>query len=236
MPSIYFLIFFISLNFTSIVSRASDMTFPSTSVKSLSVSISKGSIFINGNESNKDISVSIKNLKKSPESEKCIKKMGLEGTTLDISVSNENSLFEKASCEFEVTVNFNAKTLSNPESLIKLRTSNGAIVVKGVSSELDFVTATGNILVDAEQLRNVNVKTATGSQNFSFKACPKRADVDLITATGQLDLKLPSTCKIKVDFKSGAGKLFNPIGESADYSVKINATSASGDLNLAKFK
>ncbi len=232
MPSTKYLIVLLFLSWNSF---ADEMTFPSASVKGLSVAISKGQVTVNGNASSKDILVTIKDLKPGRESSKCLKKMGLEGSTLDVSVSNENGLFEKASCEFDVTISYNSKTLSNPGSSIKVRTSSGAVLLNNVSADLDLVTASGNLSITADQLRNVNVKTATGNQNFTFKTCPKRADVDLVTATGQIAMKLPGTCKIKVDFKSAAGKLFNPIGESADYMVKINTTSASGDLNLAKF-
>ncbi len=188
---------------------SNDMTFPSTSVKSLQVSISKGSININGEATNKDIIVSMKDLRPGPESAKCLKKMGLDGSQLIVSVSNENGLFEKASCEFEVTISFNAKTLTTPESSITARSSSGAIAINNVSSDLNIITASGNMKVEAQQLRNVTAKSATGNQIFAFKNCPKRADVDLVTATGQMNFKLPASCKIKVDFKSAAGKLFN---------------------------
>jgi len=232
MTSFLFLLSCITMSFNAF---SNDMTFPSASVQSLTVSLSKGSININGEATNKDIIVSMKDLRPGPESAKCLKKMGLNGNELNVSVSNENGLFEKASCEFEITISFNAKTLINPDSLIKARSSSGSIVINNVSTDLDIVTASGNTLVNANQLRNVTAKSATGNQVFVFKNCPKRADIDLVTATGQMNFKLPSNCKIKVDYKSAAGKLFNPIGESADYLIKIGATSASGDLTLAKF-
>jgi hypothetical protein len=70
--------------------------------------------------------------------------------------------------------------------------------------------------------------------NFNYKTCSGRADIDFLSATGKTVLKLPTTCKIRVDYKSAAGKLFNEVGESEDYQVFINAKSASGDFSIKK--
>jgi hypothetical protein len=47
-----------------------------------------------------------------------------------------------------------------------------------------------------------------------------------------MELFLPKNCALRVDFKSATGKLFNSIGESKDFLLKINGKSASGDLSI----
>lgn len=236
MPSFLFLL--LSLSFFSLpngaFAKSSEMVFPATSIKSLSVSSPKGNIQINGSGTNKDVIVKITDLKPTAESAKCVKNMGLEGTKLVVSVSNENGLFDKATCEFEIVISFNQKTLSLPGSAISVSSASADMSLKNVSSELDLKTASGKMTVLGDQLRNVIAKSATGEQHFAFKNCPSRADVDLMTGTGDMILKMPVNCKIRVDFKSATGKLFNPIGESEDYQVKIVGKSASGDLTLGK--
>jgi hypothetical protein len=70
--------------------------------------------------------------------------------------------------------------------------------------------------------------------SFKYRTCSGRADLDILSATGKVTMKLPATCKIRVEYTSATGKLFNAIGESEDYQVKINAKSASGDFSISK--
>ena len=114
-------------------------------------------------------------------------------------------------------------------------TSGSALItIKDVAGNINLKTATGSVSVEGDVVKNISAKTATGAMSFSYKTCSGRADLDFISATGKAVVNLPASCKIRVDYKSATGKLFNALGESEDFQVLINAKSASGDLSIGK--
>lgn len=93
----------LSLSYTYGQSSTAPVTFPSAGVKSLDVSVPKGTITISGSKSQKDISVTIVGPKKD-DGKKCIKSVGLLNSEFFVKISSENILFEKADCDFDVTI------------------------------------------------------------------------------------------------------------------------------------
>jgi len=206
------------------------VTFPAAGVKSVSVSVPKGKISISGSKTQKDISVTVTGPKKD-DGKKCIKSVGLENSQFFVKISSENILFEKADCDFDVVI------VTPISSVFDMDISSGSaqVVIKDLNGAINLKTATGDVFVSGDVLKNVTAKTATGALNFAYKTCNGRSDVDFMSATGKATLKLPASCKIRVDYKSATGKLFNAIGESEDYQVLINAKSASGDFSVNKY-
>lgn len=151
--------------------------------------------------------------------------------TLQIKISQENVLFEKGSCIGNLFVELPASAIA-----VDVTTATAPITIKGTSSHVEFKTATGPVLIQGEILKNVEGTTATGNMTFSFNKCVGRADLELISATGDAEISLPASCKIKVAHKSATGELFNELGESEDYLVFINAKSAGGNLRLKKVR
>jgi hypothetical protein len=187
------------------------LTFPAAGVKTVNISVPKGKITVSRSKNQKDISVTVVGPKKD-DGKKCIKSVGLENSEFFVKISSENILFEKADCDFDVTI------------------------VTPLTSTYDFDVSSGSAQVVIKDLNGtINLKTATGALMFSYKTCNSRADIDFMSATGKTTLKLPASCKIRVDYKSATGKLFNAIGESKDYQVLINAKSASGDFTVNKY-
>lgn len=206
------------------------VTFPVAGVKTVSVSVPKGNITIFGSKTQKDISVTVSGPKKD-DGKKCVKSVGLQDSQFFVKISIENILFEKADCDYDVTI------MTPISSTFDMDISGGSaeVNIKDLNGAINLKTATGNVFVLGDVLKNVTAKTATGVLNFSYKTCSGRADVDFMSATGNMTLKLPASCKIRVDYKSATGKLFNAIGESLDYQVFINAKSASGDFSVNKY-
>lgn len=225
------LTFFLSLTSSVLADVASTpVTFPARGVKTLAVSVPKGKISISSSKNQKDISVAVAG-PKSVDGKKCIKSIGVENFEFFVKISSENILFEKADCDFDITI----VTPATMSLDIDVSSGSAQVIVKDLNGVINIKTATGDVFVEGDVLKNVSAKTATGALNFSFKACSGRADVDFISATGKTVLKLPASCKIRVDYKSATGKLFNAIGESQDYQVLINAKSASGDFTVNKY-
>lgn len=210
--------------------KTAPLSFPVAGVKTVNVSVPKGNITISGSKTQKDISVIVNGPKKD-DGKKCIKSVGLENSQFFVKISSENILFEKADCEFDVAI------VMPMSSTFDMDISSGSakVLINDLNGAINLKTATGDVSVSGDVLKNISAKTATGSLNFSYKTCNGRADVDFMSATGKAAIKLPGNCKIRVDYKSATGKLFNAIGESQDYQVLINAKSASGDFSVNKY-
>ncbi len=207
-----------------------NVVFPKEGINELKVSTPKGKIDIQTDAKAKDFVVTIKPLShtQNKDEKKCIVETGLKGESLNISISSENILFDKATCDYDVKI-------KGPINLLRLTTLNSGtadIKVGHIQNELSIKTASGNVELETEGLKILNFTSATGNLWAKFKTCSSRADFDLITATGKIDLHLPKKCALRVDFKSATGKLFNSVGESKDYLLKINGRSASGDLSI----
>lgn len=217
---------------TSVFADVTDspMTFPAAGVKTVLISVPKGNINVSSSKTQKEISVTVVGPKKD-DGKKCTKSIGLENNQFFVKISSENMIFEKADCNFDVTV----VTPINSTFDMDISGGSAQVLVKDLNGAINLKTATGDVFVSGDVLKNVTAKTATGSLNFSYKTCSGRSDVDFMSATGKTTLKLPGSCKIRVDYKSATGKLFNAIGESKDYQVLINSKSASGDFAINKY-
>lgn len=213
----------------AIANVTNPLSFPANGIKSLSVSVPKGKIVLVTSKSQKDISVHVVE-NNAKAGSKCVKSIGLENSQLNVKISSENILFEKADCNYDVTVT----TPASQNFDMDISSGSAVVSIKDVSGSLNIKTATGPVTVNGDVLKNISAKTATGSMSFTYKACGQRADLDFMSATGKTTLAIPATCKIRVDYTSATGKLFNAIGETEDYQVFINGKSASGDLSIVK--
>ena len=207
------------------------VTFPALGIKSLIVSVPKGRISLTSSKTQKDITVNIiESNKVYSDNKKCVKTVGLENTQLKVKIASENILFEKADCNYDVMI----ITPAAQNFDMDITSGSALIMIKDVNGALNLKTATGTVSVEGDVVKNISAKSATGNMNFGFKTCSGRADLDFISATGKTILNLPAACKIRVDYKSATGKLFNALGETEDYQVLITAKSASGDFNIGK--
>lgn len=211
------------------LAQPAPLNFPSTGIKKIEVSIPKGSISITNSKTQKDISVSVKR-KNVNDEKKCLQTIEIQDTVLVVKVASENKLFNKSDCDYIASVVVPAAHNVN----LDISSGTGAITIKDINGAMNITTGTGNVKVAADVLKDVNVKTGTGSLDFHYKTCSGRADIDIISGTAKTTIELPETCKIRVDYTSGVGKLFNGIGESETFDVKIKATTGTGDLSIVK--
>jgi DUF4097 and DUF4098 domain-containing protein YvlB len=226
-----FLALFFSLSLKAEVKIPNTQNFPASAIKSILVSVPKGRISLSSSNTQKDVTVNIIEANKIyKDNKKCLKNVALENSQLNIKISSENILFEKADCNYDVMV------VVPSSQVFGMDVSSGSalIVIKDVAGVLNLKTITGSVSIDGDLVKNVSAKTATGNMSFSYKTCSSRADLDFLSATGKTTLNLPADCKIRVDYKSATGKLFNALGESQDYEVMITAKSVGGDFNVVK--
>ncbi|MFA6238554.1 MAG: DUF4097 family beta strand repeat-containing protein [Bacteriovorax sp.] len=225
MKSIY-LILINTLCFASFALASEVREFDSSSIKRLEVSNAKGEIQILGTSSKK-IVVSIEKIQFDKQ---CKFIQNLNMATLTIKVEQENAIFEKANCISKLKI----EVPTNKSLDIDVSTSSADIALVDTLGSIIFRTATGAVNIKSDILKNIEGKTATGDMQMSFKKCPARADIDIVTAAGHTEIFMPAHCKIKVGHKSATGELFNELGESQDYQIKILSKSATGNLSIKK--
>lgn len=213
----------------SAFAQPAPVNFPSAGIKKIEVSVPKGSISVTNSKTQKDISVAVKR-KNVNDEKKCIQTVEIQDTTLVVKVASENKLFNKSDCDYVVSVVVPA---AHNVSL-DVSTGTASVMVKDINGAMNITTGTGNVKVLSDVLRDINIKTGTGALDLHYKTCSGRADIDIISGTAKTMIELPESCKIRVDYTSGVGKLFNGIGESETFDVKIKATTGSGDLSIVK--
>jgi len=200
--------------------------FEAASMKKIEIKNPKGEITVLGMKGLKKISVKFEKVQ---FDSKCKFVQEENAGKLLLSVVHESGLFEKANCVGKLTVN-----VPTGLSEIEVSTGSGQVKFAGVDSAVDFKTATGNVEIKGEFLKSVTGKTATGAIVLTYYSCPKRADIDLITATGDAEVNLGPGCKIRATHKSATGELFNEMGDNEDYQVLVAMKSASGNLKIKK--
>lgn len=222
----YFLVSAVLFHSTITFAGIEVKDFDAAQIKKIEIKNPKGEVNVVGTKNAKKINVAIEKIQ---FDSKCKFQTEVSGNLLKISVVHESGLFEKANCVSKIKI-------EAPSALSELEVSTGSgnLAISGLDAVVDFKTATGNVLMKGENLKSVTGKTATGNINLSYQFCPKRADIDLMTATGDADVHLGTTCKIRVTHKSATGELFNEMGDSEDYQVLVAMKSASGNLKVKK--
>lgn len=202
--------------------------FDPANIKKLVVSNPKGEVQIESGPATKKFIVSLEKIK---FDKACHFNVDQTSETLSVKIDQDNSLFDKANCVSRLKIEMPSKNTQ-----LEVSTATANVIIKGSSGNIDFKTATGEVRILGDILKNIDGKSATGHMVLSFNKCAGRADVDLMSATGDAEITLPPQCKIKVNHKSATGELFNELGESEDYMVSIVAKSAGGDLKIKKLK
>lgn len=221
-----FLFALLSLTLKNTAYSAETKAYESFGVKKIEITNPKGEINIIGSPGLKKIMVSIDKIHFDKQ---CTFNITNTLGVLNAEVAHE-AMFEKANCVTKLKV----EVPSNKIFSFDVTTGTANISMIDVLGSVEFKTATGSVDIKGESLKNIDGKTATSNMHITFKKCPGRADIDLVTATGDSEIVLPTTCKIKVTHKSAMGELFNELGESEDYQVHINSKSANGSLKIKK--
>lgn len=222
MKRIFFLLFLVSISAYAVETRE----FDGTGINKLEISNPKGEIFVSSNKNSKKIIVTIDKIE---FDKKCKLIIVPEMGVLKVKVEHENALFDKANCVTKMKIEV-------PNTVFDSELSSGTANIKlaNLDGRVDFKTASGTVEINGTVLKNIDGKTATGNVRLNYNSCPKRADINLATATGDAEIFLPGHCKIRVSHKSATGDLFNELGDSEDYQVLINSKSATGSLKVRK--
>ncbi|MDY8135231.1 DUF4097 family beta strand repeat-containing protein [Aquimarina sp. 2201CG5-10] len=114
--------------------------------------------------------------------------------------------------------NMHSKTLQVflPKNVnISIERSNlGSIEISGFSSEIEATTNVGNITF-RDVTGPIVAKTATGEINVVFNKVSQSSPISLISATGAIDVSLPSNTPANLELKTTMGEIFT------DFDIKF---------------
>jgi hypothetical protein len=129
---------------------------------------------------------------------------------------------------------------------VAARTISGRIDVRDLHGSLSGESVSGSIVVQAAELPRLDVKTVSGELVVDLHAAPSK--VDMKSVSGDLVVRIPGQSGFRLDARSvsgqlvadgrriGAGRPGPPQGEirDGDESVRVSATSVSGDVTLLR--
>lgn len=213
---------------SSLAAAESTKTFPTNEITKLKVEMGQGRLHIT-TSSDSSIKTSLEKIKFDTD---CQDLRAVNGSTLEITIGQPNNFFSQSKCDAALKIEVPAGLNLEYE----ISAGKTEITVEKVTGHFGIKNGAGNVLLSAETLKNYSVRTTSGNVSGVFKKCEGRADLDFLTAGGDVDLELPATCKIRVQYRSATGDLFNEIGETNDYQVMIKSKSASGNLSITKNK
>lgn len=175
--------------------------------------------------------------------EHCKLTIDKRGNTLFVEVEKTGVFKDHCKVDFNITA---PKTAT-----LSLNSGNGDIKVKGTSGDLSFSVGSGSVDVDAEVKKlegksgsgdlsikgltsGGTLKTGSGKINLVYNVAPTLGELDIKTGSGDAEIVLPKTAKVRTSFTAGSGELTNELGDTPDSKFKISMKTGSGDLHIKK--
>jgi DUF4097 and DUF4098 domain-containing protein YvlB len=110
-----------------------------------------------------------------------------------------------------------------------LRTSSGDVNVRGLGGDVALRTASGDLNGEDLSAETVQAVTSSGDVGLDFRQAPR--DVDAATASGDVDISLPTGQTYRVEADTGSGDR-NVIGDDPDSPRIVRARTSSGDVTV----
>ena len=133
-------------------------------------------------------------------------------------------------------------TISGDIEMKKLFAKN--IALKSVSGDIDFdkvncrkltvEAVSSDIDLSSIIASKVEIKTVSGDATISSKTELPRYTFNSVS--GNLDLKLPKSALVDVNFKSMTGELINQFTKKSETAGSIEVSSMSGDAQITKIQ
>ncbi|MBQ3939704.1 MAG: DUF4097 family beta strand repeat protein [Oscillospiraceae bacterium] len=136
-------------------------------------------------------------------------------------------------------------SFSGESGSIKANTSSGTVTLtqQGAAADIHADTASGKIVIEAEQADNISANSASGDQTLRLKTVPKKMNLD--TASGDVTLYLPEDADFTADIDTASGDVsYNlPLTKSGSDTYtggsgtnQIDIDTASGDVQILKYE
>jgi hypothetical protein len=168
------------------------------------------------------------------------------GTRVRISTVSADGLLSGLRSEASVRTVSGELAVDGVHGDVKARTVSGRIDVRGLDGSLSGESVSGSVVVHAVRLPQLDMKTVSGELVVDVEAVPSR--VDMKSVSGDVVVRIPAEAGFRLDARSmsgqivadgrriGAGRPGPPQGEirDGDESVRVSATSVSGDVTLLR--
>ncbi|MBP6218193.1 MAG: DUF4097 family beta strand repeat protein [Oligoflexales bacterium] len=123
------------------------------------------------------------------------------------------------------------------KALLKSGSGSVRIVFSDKSSEKSSAqvsTGSGSIFISASKSAHTMLETGSGSLNVQYVQVPESGELQMRTGSGNMKVLMPKDSKILSQFRSGAGKIYNELGDQKDAKFIIYSDSGAGNLDLVK--
>lgn len=175
--------------------------------------------------------------------EHCEMTIAKKGTTLLVQVKKAKLFGRDCEVDFNITA---PRTVN-----LDLDSGNGDMNIKGTVGNLDFNVGNGSVEVEAEVKKldgksgngaifikglttGGSLRTGSGKIALIYDVAPASGDLDIKTGSGDAEIVLPKTAKIRTAFSAGRGNLTNELGDTSDSKFQISMKAGSGSLHIKK--
>ncbi len=193
--------------------KAQDYTKSLQGIKKVKISSASG---VDIKTHNKNELVIIGNDRKTPEKARGLKAVyagGSDNTGIGVYVDKDGEALVIRNLK-----NMHSKVLEIylPGTInITVEKSNlGGVAIEGFSSEIEAITNVGSITL-RDVTGPVVAKTATGEINIVFNKVSQSSPISLISATGAIDVSLPSSTPANLELKTAMGEIYT------DFDIKF---------------
>ncbi len=193
--------------------KAQDYTKSLQGIKKVKISSASGVKIKTHNQNELKI---IGNDRKTPEKARGLKAVyagGSDNTDIGVYVDKDGEALVIRNLK-----NMHSKVLEIylPDTInITVEKSNlGGVAIEGFSSEIEAITNVGSIIL-RDVTGPVVAKTATGEINIVFNKVSQSSPISLISATGAIDVSLPSSTPANLELKTAMGEIYT------DFDIKF---------------
>lgn len=180
------------------------------------------------------------------KSESCKIKEKKNPFAYNLSVDEKSkSFFGGSKCVVDLVV-------SAPSNVtVEVGTSDGDVKVVGFTNEAIIRTGSGDVVLNSG-LRNLNIVTGSGDMRVTkaskksrlhassgdiklqMRSIPQKGSLSISVGSGDVELDLPTSAKIRSKIQAGAGGLIDEVGSDLNAEYKLQVRSGTGDVRLKK--
>jgi len=216
-------------------------TFNSRGVKAIKVKNSSGSVRVVSSATQKtEVQISKKDF--GPD---CAYEIREDGSQLMVRVYTDAMILTD-SCVADITI-------KAPQTVnLELAQGSGSADISGITGTLTFSSGSGNISADGifqkvsgltgsgnVTLKGLSgggsVKVGSGDMNITYLRKPLKGELDLVSGSGDAQVRFPKGTKVRTNFSAGSGTMTNELGESESAEFGVSMKAGSGDLKVGTY-
>jgi len=151
---------------------------------------------------------------------------------LDITAKEKNNQVTIGS---EIPMRSTSLNIKIPQGISNLKVecvNNGAIVINGVSGDIEVTNINGSVHLN-DVSGSVVASSVNGSIKAAFKSVDSKAPMAFTTLNGSVDVTFPANLRANVKLKSDRGGVYTDFDISADKDAKVNKSAKDGMYRIS---